>query len=374
MFNFIKQLFGYKEKFGLVRDPSFEDDPRNIRYEVLSGALEWEKPPITDVETSTVTFNQGGTSSCTCQGACALFDDKEGHTLSPRYAFKMIRTSPDYGSSRLQWGAYMADPFRLKVNEGICEYILAPNYDTGTDDAFLKLSISPEMTSNASKYKGGTYVTIAQFGSDTDQFDEIVKYMALENSPLVTSVLWDTGWNRYARTDGIIPNKKWTGKQVWHIMKACHYKWINGHEYIGFRNSYGAKYGGTGITWLPRGVTLGMSIGFIPKEKEITFEIEKPAKVQKEDVVRNIHKERANVQELEAFMKNKFPLDVPDPKANKKAWAYFESKKLILNWGVCYNGYSFEDVINHIYAVSRNKVEELAYKIDFTQKRESQIT
>jgi len=361
-------------RYQIIPNPEQENDPRNLQYDELVFGTPSNIPESGDVEDKPVTFNQSHTSSCTCQGAAGVIYQMEKMLVSPRYAFNVIRHDSKYSSSGLTWGAYMADPFKLQVNEGICDFRLAPNDDVSSDSEFLRLNVTEEMQRNADKNKGGAYAFLANTGTDLDKFDSVVRFLALERRPVCVAVKWHKGFNN-ARKTGIVPAKPDSSNAVGHVMMAVAWKKIDGHEYIGFRNSWGEGWGDNGRVWLPKGfVHIYSAMGYLPPKRFEEIRIETPVKKSKKGVVRNLHKERANAMDLRRWIHEvKFADEgTPEQRAsNQVARGIAAREWLKLVWAVSYLGWTHLDVLNYLYAKSRGKEDEEAYNLDFTISRET---
>lgn len=352
---------------GMVPNPEQDNDPRNIRYdEVVLGAP--EIPESGDVEIDRWTLNQAKTSACTCHSTVSGVLNATTWRLSPRYAYKKIKTDPKYPSSRLGWGGYMIDSLKLMVNEGVCEYVFAPNNNTTSDASYLDFLINSQMEDSAAKHKGGSYVYVSSGGNSDDNFDRIRKFMYEQNLPVKVGVDWRGSFNN-ARKGGIVPPVTPSGSLTGHDMLAVAWNVIDGQEYLGFRNSFGDTWGDKGRVWLPKGFfKISAAIAYLPPEK--TEEVGIVPLLPTEEK-RNKHRERANAEELRAMIEVKFPLDVPGDArlANMKAREIKEKEWLVIWSGVTYRGWSFTDVINYLYARSRNKTTNKAYSLDFSQPK-----
>ena len=128
-----------------------------------------------------------------------------------------------------------------------------------------------------------------------------------------------------------------------------------------------------GMIWLPRTYAqIHSALAYLPPHKVEENKIVVPStKVEK----RNLHKERANAQELREMIEATFPDEgTSDAKRrNAVARGIAGTKWLVLVPAVCYRGYTFKDVINHLWAQSRDLENELAYNIDFNKNREEEI-
>lgn len=373
MFNFIKNLFQTKPQFlGFVPNEAHENDPRNLRYEDIAPLAGDALPSSGDVERNPWTLNQYHSSSCTCHSTVeAIHNTKEKMNLffSPRYAFKKIKTDPKYSSHLLPYGAYMRDSLILKINEGICEYSFCPNVGTDSDQAYLAFAITPAMEENAKRYVGGSYIYVTDASkSQEDRFDDIVRYMAEQGEGVKVGIDWRTSFND-ARGTGIVPVVMPSGDVAGHDMFAVAWKTINGHPYLGFRNSFGQDWGDAGRVWLPRGFfKIQSAIAFIAPQNPLSDEVKKPAE---EPAERNYFLEQANALELRKMLYADFPLDVnlPAQEANMQARILAGKLWLVLPKAVTYFGWTVTDVKNFLYAQSRGKTEEVAFNFDFTKQK-----
>lgn len=378
--NILKALQGMsvrKPQFlGFVPNPQHEEDPRNLRYDEVSPLGGQEIPLSGDIERAPWTLNQGHSSSCTCHSTVAALHNQRDKTdlfFSPRYAFKKIKSSPKYASSQLTWGAYMRDSLLLKINEGICEYSLCPNTGTDNDQAFLNFTITPSMEGNALNFTGGSYIYVTD-GSKTDEqkFDDIVRYMAEQGEGVKVGVTWRSSFND-ARKTGIVPVVMPSGDLVGHDMFAVAWKVINGHPYIGFRNSFGATWGDKGRVWLPRGFfKIQSAMAYIAPQKPLSDEIKKPTSVPDE---KNSYIEQANAVLLRRMLLKDFPLDVnlPAQEANMAARSLAGKLWLVLPKAITYGGWTVVDVRNWLWARSRNLAKNKAFDLDFTSVRPKKL-
>lgn len=360
-----------KQETGYVPDPEQEKDPRNLEYEklVIFGAD--VIPAAGDIEKKTSkTFNQGGTSSCTCQATCGVIYQWGNDLQSPRHSFWKIKTDSAYKSSGLPWGAYMTDPFRMQIKEGICDYDLAPNENIYYDADYLDFKTTAKINKSANDNMGGSYMQVARAGSPKDRFDSIVRYLAQEKRPLAVGVRWYREYNKYKRT-GIIPPTEMTGPSAGHAMMAVAWKTIDGHEYLGFRNSWGEKWGDKGRVWIPKdNIILFSAIGFMPPRRAEEIRIEKVPEKAKKDIRRNLHRERANAWDLRRWIEEVYFKDdgeTAERTMNAVARGIAGREWLVLVWAVSYLGWTHKDVINYLQARSRGLEKEKAYNLDFTQ-------
>jgi len=355
---------------GFVQNVEADNDPRNLRYDELAPLGAGEVPLEGNIEKGDWCLNQGKTSSCTCHSTVHAINQVTGWALSPRYAMTKIKNDPKYPSSRLDWGAYMVDSPKLQVNEGICVYEDAPNNDTHSDTAYQSLVITDVMEASARRHKGGAYIYVTTSAKNNlDRFDDIVRYLHEQKRPVKVGMEWRGSFNN-ARKTGVIPAAIPSGSSSGHDVLAVSWKRINGHEYLGVRNSFGPNWGDKGITWLPKGfVKISTAIAYLPPE--VSTDIVKPPVLDKP---RNLHRERANAQELQAMIDVKFPLnvDAKNRELNAAAIALKARMWLVLVQAVCYRGWTYIDVVNYLYAQSRGRTTTKAYKLDFTKDKISQ--
>ena len=358
---------------GMVPNEELDQDPRNLAYDQMvvfggeipkQGEVYGRLPEI---------LNQNQSHSCTLHSTVGAVHQISGELLSPRYGYWRIKTDKKYPSSLLPYGAHMKDSVSVLINEGICDYELLPNENTDTEEGYLNVSDSNIMHENAKKNAGGTYLYATLAGGTTAIFDAVVKYMWEQKQPVKVGVRWYQEYNN-ARKGGVIPAVWATSQWAGHDMCAVEWKEINGEPYLGFLQSWGDKWGDEGKVWMPRNYSYFYSpIAVIPSLKAQDLEIKKPIPLAQSE--RNKHKERANAQELTALTEVKFP-KVGDPKANGQnaiARSIFGKEKLVFINAVCYLGWTFTDIINHLYARSRSKIDDKAFKLDFTLKRGEQI-
>lgn len=328
-------------------------------------------PASGDVEKNPWTLYQGQSSSCTCHSSVAAFYNREVNAqLSPRFAFKRIKTDKKYASSSLFWGAYMRDSLLLKINEGICEYTICPNAGTSSDKDFLGFTITSAMEESAKRFKGGSYIYVTNGSRSHDEkFDDIVRFMAEQNDGVKVGMTWRPSFNDARRT-GIVPVSAPSGDTLGHDMYAVAWKRINGHEYLGFRNSFGKDWGDKGRIWIPKGILrISSAIAYISPEKPAYDDIIQPAPVPTEQ--KDVFLEQSNAQELRKMLLRDFPLDVnlPAQEANMVARALAGKWWLVLPKAVSYRGWTITDVKNWLYAQSRNKTTTIAYSFDFTKQK-----
>ena len=312
------------------------NDPRNLAYDEINTPMAFGAgiPEEGDIRARRMEpFNQGRTSSCTCQGVAGAIFETEGKLVSPRYAYSRIKTDPAYPSSRIDYGGYMIDPIKLKIKEGICSYELLPNDNTTSDAAFITREINDVQRESAAKNKGGSYVYATTTRGSEAIFDATVRYMWEQKRPVVLGVTWKQRWDGYKQTrkTGVFPARLVEGPGTGHVILAVAWKTIDGEPYVGCVNSWGKWWGDNGMVWFPRNYTKFHSpIAYIPPIKEKDFKIEKDVDVELPE--RNKHKERANAQELTALVDKKFPMDVgvTARTRNKVARDKFGREKLML--------------------------------------------
>lgn len=347
------------------------NDPRNLSYEEMNTELPFgaQIPDAFDIRARRMEpFNQGRTSSCTCQGVAGAIFETEGKLLSPRYAYSRIKTDPKYPSSRIDYGGYMIDPIKLKINEGICGYDLLPNDATGGDYEFITQEINDVQRESAARNKGGSYIYATTSRGSEAIFDATIRYMWEQKRPVVLGVTWKQRWSGYNKTrkTGVFPTRLVEGPGTGHVILAVAYKIIDGEPYVGCLNSWGKWWGDNGMVWFPRNYTKFYSpIAYIPPVKEKVLKIEKEVDVELPE--RNPDRERANMRELVPMVEKKFPMDVgiTAQTRNKVARDKFGREKLMLIKAVSYLGWKFTDVINYLYAHSRGKIDTDAYNLNF---------
>ncbi len=265
----------------------------------------------------------------------------------------------------------MKDSVSVYIKEGSCDYELLPNWGAvGSEEDYLYFVPTKEMRESAKKNAGGSYVYTTTTRGSKAIFDATIRYMWEQKRPVKVGVRWYKEYNKQ-RKGGIIPARMPDSMWYGHDMCAVAWKEIDGEPYIGFINSWGPNWGDKGMAWLPRNFAHFYSpIAVIPPIKERDLEIEKDVEVVIEK--RNLHKERANAQELTAMVKVKFP-EVGDVEANANnivARSLFGKKKIMFTKAVSYLGWDFTDVINYLYAHSRGKTKEDAYNLNFKILRE----
>jgi len=351
---------------GMVQNLEQDNDPRNLTFDGLS-PLGGTIPSSGDVEKGDWSLNQGHTASCTCHSTVYAVNQATGRQLSPRYAYSRIKTDPKYPSSRLGWGAFMIDSLKLMISEGICEYSILPNTRTDSDASYILKDelISDSAKHSADRLKGGAFVYVTTGAKDNLQrFDDVVRYMAETGQAVKVGVEWRGSFNN-ARKTGLVPAAVPSGSSSGHDMLAVAWRRIMNHEYLGFRNSFGETWGDKGRIWLPKGFfKISSAIAYLPPDSGVIV----PEPVE---VPRNSYREKANAQELQAMIDLKFPLNVDAKNAglNKNAIMLKERMWLLLVQAVSYRGWTFIDVVNYLYARSRNKTGTKAYDLDFTKQK-----
>jgi len=144
---------------------------------------------------------------------------------------------------------------------------------------------------------------------------------------------------------------------------------INGHEYLGFRNSFGETWGDKGRIWLPKGFfKIQSAIAYLAPIDSVQNEIKKPEPVS---VTRDYYLEKSKAQALRSACYEKFPLNVAQGSkdANNVARELMGRMWLILVPAVTYLGWTNTDIINYLYAHSRSKKDTKAYSFDLTKHK-----
>lgn len=345
------------------------NDPRNLDYSKIAMSFGAFIPDEGDVlARKPIILNQYRSSSCTCHATAGGVYQVEGKEISPRYAYKRIKTDAKYPSSSLPYGAYMLDPLKLKIKEGVASYADCVSPVVNSDEEYLDFEITKEMRESAKKNAGGSYVYTTTSKGSTDIFDATVKYMWEQKRPVLIGVMWKQKWDGYSQTrkTGIFPLRFVEGSGTGHAIYAVAWKNINNEPYIGCVNSWGENWGDKGMVWFPRNYTqLYSPLAYIPPIKQEELKIEKEVDVEVSN--KNSFKERANAQELMALIEKKFPLnvDIQARTNNMAAVALYEREKLMIIKAVSYLGWKFTDVINYLYAHSRGKTEAEAYNLNF---------
>jgi len=345
------------------------NDPRNLAYDEMSIAFGAGIPESGNILARPAhVYNQYRTTACTSHSTCGVIHQTEGHLLSPRYAQTIIKNDPKYPSYNLPYGAFMLDSVKLKISDGIADLETVPNDETDNNEAYLALDITPEMRQNALKYKGGSFLYPTRERGSEAIFDATVRYLYEQKRPVKIGVSWKQNWSGYnqVRKTGIFPARSVEGSGSGHDIYAVAWKWIDGEPYLGCVNSFGSSWGDKGMVWLPRNYTdFHSPIAFVEPIKEKDLRIEKDVEVVITE--KKPWAERANAQELEAFVNKKFPLDVSIAQraSNIVARENHGRRKHVFMKACTYLGWNFEDVINHLYALSRGKTEEEAYKLNF---------
>jgi hypothetical protein len=359
-------LFNKQLETGLIFDEKQDADPRNLRYEDFAPFGGQWVPSSGDVEKNAVTFNQNHTLSCTCQSFAGVFNQHTGVLVSPRYAYNKIKKDPKYPSYGAWGGAYFVDPFKLCANEGIADYVLAPNDATESDEAYLSLVVTPEMEMSALRRKSGAFMFVSTGKGPSENFDAVVRYLHEQQKPLGVGVDWYGVYNK-ARKGGVVPAVAPTGKRTGHAMMAVAWKSIGGVEYLGFRNSWGPAWGDKGRIWLPKGFTAVRSaLAFVPTTAPTVTPMPVVAKE-----VRNIYLEQANALEMRRIIEEAFPENVPVDAKGKNAFARGLAFRewLAIVKAITYFGWTKTDVKNYLYARSRDKRDSKAYTFDFTRPK-----
>lgn len=353
---------------GMIFDDVQDNDPRNLLYDDFAPlAGEQDIPNEGDVEKGSWTLNQNKTTACTCHSTVHAINQVLGRELSARYAFYKIKTDPKYRSSQLPYGAYMIDSIKLMIDEGIAEYFIAQNLSTESDKAYLAYSPTVTVTESAKRNKGGAYLYVTSGSDNLVKFDSIRRYMFEQQKPVKVGVQWRGSFNA-ARKGGIVPVEQPTGSTSGHDMLAVAWKRINGHEYLGFRNSWGPSWGDNGRIWLPKGFfKISAAIAYLPPEVVKKVELVIPDKMPNRDYV----KEKYMAQEIRRAVYAKFPLDVnlKAAKANEVARALMGSQWLLIVQAITYRGWTITDLVNFLYARSRNKTDSKAFNLDLSQNK-----
>ena len=365
----IKGLFSKEQQFGFVPNPEQDADPRNLYYEDLAPLGGAEPPPeYGDIEKGDWTLAQGATSSCVCHASVYAFNQANGRLLSPRYAFNKVKKDPKYPSSQLHWGSYTVDSLKLKVNEGVAEYGAVDPAHTTSDEDYLSLALTGTMESSAARNKGGSYIFVSKHADSLGKFDDVVRFMHEQKKPVLVGVAWRGSYSA-ARSTGIIPAVPPSGSSFGHLMLAVAWKRINGHEYIGLRNSFGASWGDRGRVWMPKGfIQISGLNAYLPPSDTVALEIETPTTKPAE---RNILLEKLKAQELRQMLEKFFPLEVQEGarKANFEARSLAGRQWLLIVPAVTYRGYTVVDIKNYIYSRSRGKKDSKAYSFDLTKPK-----
>lgn len=350
MFDFLRKEF----PTGMVPDPARDNDPRNLQYDDIAPLSGADVPDTGDIEKGSWTLNQNRSSSCTCHSTVYAVNQVIGMQLSPRYVYHEIKTNPKYPSSTLPHGAYMVDSVKVMCDAGIAEYLICPNDGTESDEAYLNYTPTISVTDSAAHHKGGSYVYVTNSTDNAFKCAQIVRFMYEQQKPVKVGITWHSSFNN-ARKTGIVPATPPTGNLAGHDMLAVAWKSINGVRYIGFRNSWGPDWGDHGRIWIPREL-LKISAG-------IAYVAPLPKPVAP-DSTRDEHLEKYTASELRKVIYAKFPLDIAS-EVNTTARSLAGRLWLVLVQGVSYRGWTNTDVINYLYAHSRNMTDTKAYSFDF---------
>lgn len=345
---------------GLVPDLERDNDPRNLLYEDIAPMSGADIPDEGDVEKGSWTLDQALTNSCTCHSTVHDINQVLGKQLSPRYVYHRIKTDPKYPSSQLEHGAYMVDSVKVMCDEGIPDYAICPNNSNDSDQAYINFTPTVSLEESAKANKGGAYVYVTSGRDHSVKCAQIVRYMYEQQRPVKVGITWRGSFNA-ARKNGIVPVEEPTGGIAGHDMLAVAWKKIGRDEYIGFRNSWGPRWGDKGRIWIPRKyLKISAGIAYYSKEKIVV-----PPKPE----VRDVYLEKFKASELRKALYEKFPLNVSagSAAANTMARAYAGRTWLVLVQAVSYKGWTITDVINALYAISRNKTESKAFSFDFNQ-------
>ena len=351
----------------MIPNEEMDSDPRNLAYDEMM-AFGGEIPTEGNVlARPQEILDQGRTASCTCHSTVADIHQTTGKLLSPRWGYWKLKRDQKYASSRIPYGAYMKEAAQVAVHEGLADYEICPNERTGSDEEYLALKDTKMMHESAKRNVGGSYLYVTLGRGSVAIFDAVVRYLWEQKRPVKVGVRWYKEYNPF-RSTGVLPAKKPTSAWTGHDMCAVAWKEINGEPYLGFIQSWGKNCGDKGMCWMPRNYSFFYSpISIIPSIKQVDLDIKKPIW----NNVRNLHKERANAQELTALVQIKFPRvgNLTSDTQNNIAQSIFGKEKLLFINAVSYLDWKFTDVINHLFARSRSKVEEDAYKLNFTVPR-----
>lgn len=349
---------------GFVPNLEQDKDPRNVLYEDIAPFAGQTIPESGDVEKEPWTLNQGKSSSCTCQSTVNAYYQATGKKLSPRYAFHKIKTDPKYPSSQIGFGAYMVDSLNLLCKDGIDVFSDEDIQNAKSDDDYINYTPS----TSALKNKGGLYIYTTSGADDLEKFDSIVRFMAEQKHPVKVGMQWRGSFNN-ARKTGIVPTEPATGSIAGHDMMAVAWKKINGHEYIGFRNSFSHSWGDKGRIWLPKGFfKIQTGIAYFPPQTASEVKTEALSLIPKDY---DRHLAKSKTAELRKLIYTNFPLDVAkgSQDANYAARSLAGKNWLTLWTAVCFRGWSIIDISNWLYAQSRNKTKEKAYNFDFLKTK-----
>jgi len=363
---------------GFVINEEHDSDPRNLCYDEISSGENYVNIPSegrVDHFKPKVVLNQDRTSSCTCHAAVHCQYQSHGKLVSPRHLYWRIKTDPKYPSSNLDYGAYLRDSMKAMVEEGGADYDLAPNAETHSEERYINLfTESLKIQKSAEKNIGGAYVYPTRAQNSDMIFDAIIKFMYEQKRPVQIGMKWYKEYNGY-RKHGIVPVKWADGKWSGHAMTAVAWKKIDGHMYLGCLNSWGEGWGDNGMIWLPRTYAkIHSALAYLPPHKIEEVKVEIPdKKIEKKD--RNIHKERASAQELKEMIDATFPDEGTEDtkRRNASARGIAGKKWLVLIQAVCYRDFTPRDVINFLWAQSREQEDKPAYHIDFTKMRKDVI-
>lgn len=362
-------------EFGLVENPAQDEDPRNVLYsEIALGALAFEeelRPKSLSLERPVTILNQGKSDTCVAHTGAHALGQINNKVYSPRFPWKTLKEDTSYPSSKLSWGAYLADIAKFMQKNGMVTIDLLPNEPTDNQEAYRNFITTPAMERAAEDNRIGGYAFVAQGNDDLAKFDAIVDYLARERRSLLGSVTWRTSFND-ARKGGIVPPQAPTGKQVGHAMAIDGYTIINNHEYLEYCNSWGREWGKNGKLFLPKGFyRITGAIGLLPLI--VQPEPQKP-------ILRNKAREQANALDMRNWLYARFP-ERKDPISNKVLFqtdADYRNAKIrglagthwpVLVNAVTYLGYSHNDVYAWLEAtVDGNKLAR-AYSFDFTKTR-----
>jgi hypothetical protein len=336
-----------KEKTtGFTPNEDHDTDPRNLSYDemIFGGTFPKEGNVIARPKE---VLDQNRSRSCTLHSTAGCVHQITGKLISPRYGYIRIKKDKKYGSSQIPYGAYLKDSVAVMTNEGVCDYNLLPNGPARSEEAYLNVELTPEMRSSAKDNAGGSYVYVTRSRGSKAVFDGVVKYLYEQKRPVKVGVRWYNDYFKIRKT-GIVP-AQWSDSQWYgHDMCAVAWKEIDGEPYLGFINSWGEKWGDKGMAWLPRNYAYFYTgIAYVPPVKERDLGIKKEVKEIKEP--RNLHKERANAQELARWIKEVWFVN------DKKARGVAGKEWYVLVKALSYFGWTMSDIKRYLTARSKGK-------------------
>lgn len=355
--------------FGYIPDHESDNDPRNLYWQDFAplGATEEKLPERVLLDNDVRNLNQGQTSACTCHALVHAFSLMEKLQLSARYAFWKVKTDKKYRSSDLHYGAYIIDPIKLLINEGIPAYsVLYDEKDITSDEKYIKaLTTYPEL------FKGGAYLYVTSGNDQREKWQQVTRYIAYEQKPVIVGVTWRTSFNN-ARKTGVVPPVTPTGSLVGHAMLVNGYEWrvVQGavELYVRCENSFGDSWGDKGSVWLPTRYTqLQSGIAYIPPDEVERIGLVKPEPVEARDVLR----EKLAADEIWKAVDAAFPLNVSvlATAKNNAARSLYAKNKLLFIQAATYRKWKTTDIVNWLYARSRGKTETKAFNLDFSKER-----